>query len=185
MAQRRRRSRGKVDMLPPDLKSAVEQMLLSNKFSYREIVEFLANNGHTMSKQAICNYAEKFLEGMQMMSIAQENFRVMMDELERYPNLDTTEAIIRLASHHLFSALVETKPDELKEIGAEALIRQANGLVRAVSQKRRVDVQNQNDYEAGFEAAKELAYGALAKERPDLYQELSSFFNAKKKEIRE
>ena len=43
-AEKRRRSTGKVDRLPPDLKDTVEQMLLTG-CTYKEIVAFLKENG--------------------------------------------------------------------------------------------------------------------------------------------
>ena len=182
MARRRRRSRGKVDMLPPKLKSSVEQMLLSNKFSYREIVEYLAENGHVMSKQAVCNYAEKFLDNMQMMTIAQENFRIMMEELERYPDLDTTEAISRLAGHHVFNTIASLPDERWKEMDPEDLLRQANGLIRATAYKKRVDLQNSTDYEVGYEAVKEMVFRSMVDEAPELYDQVVTFLNSKKKE---
>lgn len=177
---RRRRSRGKVDMLPAKLKSSVEQMLLSNKFSYREIVEYLAQNGHTMSKQAICNYAEKFLDNMQMMTIAQENFRIMMEELERYPDVDATEAIARLAGHHVFNTIAALPDERWKEMDPEDLLRQANGLIRATAYKKRVDLQNSTTQEVGYDAMKEVIFATMAKEDPELYDQVSAFLNKQK-----
>ena len=46
--ERRRRSTGKVDRLPPELKDTVEQMLLTG-CTYKEIVAFLKANGEEMS----------------------------------------------------------------------------------------------------------------------------------------
>lgn len=37
----------------------------------------------------------------------------MMGELERYPDLDTTEAIIRLTSQNMFNALVNTTEERV------------------------------------------------------------------------
>lgn len=47
----RRRSTGKVDRLPPELKDTVEQMLLTG-CTYKEIVTFLKENGEEMSQMA-------------------------------------------------------------------------------------------------------------------------------------
>ena len=48
--ERRRRSTGKVDRLPPELKDTVEQMLLTG-CTYKEIVAFLKANGEEMLKK--------------------------------------------------------------------------------------------------------------------------------------
>ena len=49
--ERRRRSTGKVDRLPPELKDTVEQMLLTG-CTYKEIVAFLKANGEEPDKSA-------------------------------------------------------------------------------------------------------------------------------------
>ena len=92
----RRRSTGKVDRLPPELKDTVEQMLLTG-CTYKEIVAFLKENGEEMSQMAICTYAKKYLATVEMINVAQSNFSMLMDEMNRYPDLDTSEALIRLA----------------------------------------------------------------------------------------
>jgi hypothetical protein len=94
--ERRRRSTGKVDRLPPELKDTVEQMLLTG-CTYKEIVAFLKVNGEEMSQMAICTYARKYLATVEMINVAQNNFSMLMDEMNRYPDLDTSEALIRLA----------------------------------------------------------------------------------------
>lgn len=88
------RKHSKIDALPPELKAAVEQMLLTDA-TYSEIVDFLKSKGVGLSVASVCRYAQNYSANVQMLSMAQENFRRMMDELERYPDLDTTEAIIR------------------------------------------------------------------------------------------
>lgn len=66
----RRRSTGKVDRLPPELKDTVEQMLLTG-CTYKEIVAFLKENGEEMSQMAICTYAKKYLATVEMINVAQ------------------------------------------------------------------------------------------------------------------
>ena len=73
----RRRSTGKVDRLPPELKDTVEQMLLTG-CTYKEIVAFLKENGEEMSQMAICTYAKKYLATVEMINVAQSNFSMLM-----------------------------------------------------------------------------------------------------------
>lgn len=75
----RRRSTGKVDRLPPELKDTVEQMLLTG-CTYKEIVAFLKENGEEMSQMAICTYAKKYLATVEMINVAQSNFSMLMDK---------------------------------------------------------------------------------------------------------
>jgi hypothetical protein len=182
---RRRRSIGKVDMLPDEYKTAVQEMLLSNRVSYRKICEYLAENGHVMSQMAISNYARKYLDQMQMVNIAQENLRMMSEMMERYPELDTTEALIRLSSQQALNTLSEMPEEKWQEMDAEGLMRQINSLVRAAAYKARIDNQNQSEYDRGLEAIKEIFFSSMAKDQPGLYRQVSAYINQQKQDAGE
>lgn len=174
-----RRKTGKVDRLPVCHKDTVEQMLLEG-MTYREIVEYLRQQGHPMSQMAISTYAKKYLAEVRMLNIAQENFRMMMDEIDKYPNLDTTEGIIRVLSGYLFTAITSRSEKDWEDMELDQLVRQANALVRAASYKKRVDIKNQSDFDSGIEAARTLVFDALAKDRPDLFKEINQYLSEKK-----
>jgi hypothetical protein len=177
----RRRSTGKVDRLPPELKDTVEQMLLAG-CTYKEIVTFLKENGEEMSQMAVCTYAKKYRATVEMINVAQSNFSMLMDEMNRYPDLDTSEALIRLASHHVLNALTSVDEEQVKDIPVDKLIRETRGLIRAAAYKKRIDVQNRENYEAGLEAVKSLVFEAMAKENPELYRQVSDYLTRKKNE---
>ena len=179
--ERRRRSTGKVDRLPPELKDTVEQMLLTG-CTYKEIVNYLKENGEEMSQMAICTYAKQYLATVEMMTMAQSNFSMLMDEMNRYPDLDTSEALIRLASHHVLNALTNVDEEQMQDVPVEKLIKQTNALIRAAAYKKRIDVQNRESYEAGLEAVKSLVFEAMAKDNPELYRQVSAYLNRKKQE---
>ncbi len=181
MEQERRRRNGKVDRLPPELKDTVEQMLLAG-ISYREIASFLKENGEPMSQMAVCTYAKKYRATVEMINVAQSNFSMLMDEMNRYPDLDTSEALIRLAGHHVMNALTGVTEEQMKEVPVEKLIRETNGLIRAAAYKKRIEVQNRDTYEAGLEAVRGLVFEAMAKERPELYRQVNEYLTRKKKE---
>ena len=87
-----------------------------------------------------------------MLNMAQENFRRMMDELDKYPDLDTTEAIIRLTSQNLLNALANTSEEDWQGVSIDKMLREANALVRAAAYKKRVEIQNQDTTESGLDA---------------------------------
>lgn len=182
MEGRRRRSIGKVDMLPDKHRTAVQDMLLSRRVSYRKICEYLAENGHVMSQMAISNFARKYLDQMQMVDMAQENLMMMAEMMDRYPNLDSTEALLRLCAQQALNALTEMPEEKWQAMDADDLMRQVNGLIRAASYKARVDSQNQNENERGLEAVKEIFFVDMAKENPELYARVTKYLNEKKRE---
>ena len=126
------RKHSKIDALDPALRETVEQMLLSGS-TYSEIVDFLGANGVGISVASVCRYARAYQAEVQMLNMAQENFRRMMDELDKYPDLDTTEAIIRLTSQNLLNALANTSEEDWQGVSIDKMLREANALVRAAA----------------------------------------------------
>ena len=94
------RKHSKIDALPDELRLAVEDMLMTGS-TYNDIVKFLKENEQSVSIAAVCRYARAFNANLEQLRMANENFRNMMDEINRYPDLDTTEAIIRIASGNM------------------------------------------------------------------------------------
>ena len=128
--ERRRRSTGKVDRLPPELKDTVEQMLLTG-CTYKEIVAFLKANGEEMSQMAICTYARKYLATVEMINVAQSNFSMLMDEMNRYPDL-----FVRCHASYLVN------PQLVSEI-RRFRIRLQNGIELPVPEKKYMAVKTE------------------------------------------
>ena len=80
------------------------------------------------------------------------------------------------------SALTSVDEEQMKEVPVDKLIRQTNALIRAAAYKKRVEVQVRDSQETGLEAVKSLVFEAMAKEKPELYREVSAYLDRKKKE---
>ncbi|MBS9782634.1 MAG: DUF3486 family protein [Arcobacter sp.] len=180
MANRRRI--GKIDKLPLNLKDTVEQMLLTGA-TYKEIVSYLKDNGQDMSQMAVCTYAKKYLATVEMLNVAQTNFNSLMDEMNKYPDIDTSEALIRLSSHHVLNALSTLSDEDLKEVPVDKLIRESNSLIRAASYKKRIQLQNQEEFDNAVDSVKALLFEMMKKERPELYKQVNEFLNDKKADM--
>lgn len=181
MTRKRNRKHSVIDGLDAALKDTVEQMLLSGS-TYSEIVKYLGENNVKLSAASVCRYAQAYHADVQTLNIAQENFRRMMDELDRYPDLDTTEAIIRIASQNMLNAIAKTDEEDWQNVSLDKMLRETNALIRAAAYKKRVEVQNQENTESGLNAVKALVFEAMAKEKPELYKQVSEFLNEKKQE---
>ena len=181
---KQRRIVGNVDKLRPELKDTVDQMLLSGE-SYREIVKYLSDNEENISQSSICRYAKRFLTNAQQLRIAQENFRMILTETERYPELDPAEAILRLASQKIYDAVANLDDENWQNIKASELIAQATALARAVAFKKGVDIKAKNDEEIALEANQNLLYDVLKKENPKLYAELQKEIARLKQKVKD
>lgn len=174
-----RRAAGKIDKLPNELKYTVEQMLLI-KAPYSEIVEYLASNEVQLSAMTVCRYAKHYLGALEQLKFAQENMRMILSEMENYPNLDCSEAILRMASQNIFNAIIAVPKEKWEGIDPEKLLNQATGLIRAASSKRKTDAQLKTDNEAALEANQALLFEVLAKEYPGLYKQVVAVIHTEK-----
>ena len=181
MARKKNRKHSIIDELEPALKDTVEQMLLGGA-TYSEIVDYLKEQGVGISVASVCRYAQAYNANVEMLNIAQENFRKMMEEMQKYPDLDTSEAIIRLTSQNIFNALANTSEEDWKDVSIDKMLRESTALIRATAYKKRIEVQNQENFDAGLEAVKSLVFEAMAKEKPELYKQVNEFLLSKKKD---
>ena len=181
MAKRRRRSSGVIDQLPEDQRYTVEQMLLAGE-SYREVVEYLATQEVSLSQMAVCRYARKYLATVEQMRLTQENMRMVMEEMNKYPDIDTGEAILRLASQNVLNAISSVPEEDWEGIDPQKLLKEATGLIRAASYKRRIDTQLKSDRETALEATQGLLADVLARKHPELYDQVVRAISAERRE---
>lgn len=178
-----RRTRSKIDALPPEIKETVEQMILNPvQFTYLDISEYLGEQGYDISYVAVYRYARRMNANIQMVAAAQENFRRLVDEMEKYPDLDFTEALNRILAQKLIDRISSAPDEEWASQELDKAVKDAVALGRAASYKKRTDVHVRDKQEAGLEEFKTLIFNVMAKERPDLYHQVSEFLNQKKRQ---
>lgn len=180
-ARRRNRKHSVIDGLPTETRDAVETMLVSGK-TYREIVSWLAENEVQISISAVSRYARGMAADAERLRLAHENLTLINEQMARYPDLDATEAIVRIAGNNVFRAIMEMPEERWKEIEPEKLLREASVLIKAAAGKKRVDVQNKEDVDTAMDGMKALVFQAMAKERPDLYRAVVAFLDKKQAE---
>lgn len=171
MSEVKRRSAGTIDRLSSDLQDVVNQMLLVFT-PYREIVAFLQENDVTVSQMTISRYARRYIATVNQLRAAQENMQMMMEEISKYPNLDSAEAILRLASSKVFNALTSVQDEALESVPPEKLLKESVALIRAAAYKKRMDQQNKSEQETAIDANMSLLADVLAKKDPKLYAQV-------------
>lgn len=177
-----KRKHSKIDALPSDIKEAVEQMILGD-YTYRDVCNFVQDTANvTLSEAAVCRYARGLNATVQEIRLASENMRTLTEEMQKYPQLDTTEGIARLISHKVLQAVREMDEAALKDSDPLKLIEKATALIRAVSVKNSTDVKTANLKNVAFESFKEEIFDAMAKENPELYRSLVQFINGRTQE---
>ncbi|MDE6035981.1 MAG: DUF3486 family protein [Ruminococcus sp.] len=176
--KKKNRKHSIIDGLPSDLREAVDEMIKTN-FTYHEIVEYIRKNGVEISVSSVQRYASQLNATLESLRLAQENFRAVMEETEKYKNLDVTDGILRLLSNQIFQTINNLPEENVQEIDFETLIKNAVALTRAVAYKKKIDVDSQSVLENGAEQFQSLIFEAMADEEPELYRRVKKFIKEK------
>lgn len=177
MGKKRNRKHSKIDMLAPEVKSTVESMITAN-YTYREIVEYIRDcTGEMISQAAVCRYAQGLCESLESIRYAQETFRAVNDEINRTPDMDTTEGMIRILSHIMLTNVQQLSDEDFKKVDPLKLMKQASELVRVAAYKKNLDLKNKDITEMGFDVVKDKVFNAIAKKYPEDYARLSSILD--------
>ena len=174
------RKHSKIDQLDPAVKETVDEMIKTGAL-YREIVDYIKQNGMRVSIAAVGRYAKSLMSTLDALRMSQQNFRAIMEETEKYPNLDITEGILRLLSGQMLDAVSKMDEDQLKDLDFDTLSKHAIALTRAAAYKRKVDIKNKDILENGAEQFQSLIFEAMASERPELFKEVKKFLKEKAK----
>lgn len=169
--RKERRRTGKIDKLPVALKDSVDNLLLAGA-PYREIVQFLRENDVELSQQAVSNYARRFLATTQQLRMAHENYRFLSEEIERNPDLDTTEGIVRIVSNALLMQLANATPEDWDGLDMRTLLREATALVKVTAHKRRSDALNESDSEKAAKRVTVDLFHAISQSDPVLFEKM-------------
>ena len=176
--KKKNRKHSIIDGLPSELKDAVDEMIKSD-FTYHEIVDYIRKNGVEISMSSVQRYASSLNETLQSLRLAQENFRAVMEETEKYKNLDVTDGILRLLSNQVFQAINQIPEEQVQNIDFETLMKNAVALTRAVAYKKKIDIDSKDALENGAEQFQGYIFEAMSEERPELYKELKKFIKEK------
>jgi hypothetical protein len=131
--------RSKIEQLPEKVREELEQRLIAKGFgSYRELAEWLAANGHEISKSALHEWGQSFEDRVKQLKVATAQAKAIV---EASPDDEgaVNDALMRLVQEKLFQALMafNIDPDKVSTLNLGALARAIAELGRAsVVQKR-------------------------------------------------
>lgn len=169
-----RRKHSKIDQLDPAVRETVDEMIKTGSY-YREIVDYIQSHGISISLAAVGKYAKNLMTTLDSLRLAQENFRAIMEETERYPDLDMTDGILRLLANQMLEAISQMPEEKLQELDFETLTKNAVALTRAAAYKRNVELRNKEALEVGAEQFQTMIFDAMAEQNPALYKEVRKF----------
>ena len=162
-----------INRLPSHIRETVDEMIKSD-FTYREISQFIAENGTKISISSVQRYASGLNETLENLKMSHENFKMIMAECENFRTPDVTDAILILLQNQILTAINSQKSDVAE---LEKLIKNTVALIRAVAFKKQIEI----DSEKIFQEFDNMIFGAIYDEKPQLYAEIKQFIEEKRK----
>ena len=178
-----KRSYGKIASLPPEVRNAVDNMILSCTVRIPKIQAYIQEKADvSVSESTVSRYGKRLADSYRDLMIAQESFESLRKEVEKYPEQDAAEVLLRIAIHKMMVALTSKTDEDWNEMRVDKLMREISGVTRAVAYKQRVDMQNKDVVTAALDEVQASVFSALAQEQPELYRQVAKFIERKKKE---
>ena len=174
--RKRNRKRGKIDKLPQSLREAVDMMVQNPaEYTYRDIVNFIRDNGFEVSPSSVARYAKGLNAKLEDVMLISESFRAINDELQKYPEIDTTEALCRMTAYKMLEAVQAMSPEQLKESDPLKLVNNVAPLVRALSYKSDMAQKGRELKDIAYEAIKEEIFEDMRNTDPELYARFAAY----------
>lgn len=157
-----------IDELPAHVKDTVEAMLMSNR-KYAEIVDYLKLQGVGISPASVCRYAQGLNASIETLKIAQEDFRRIADVLEKFPNMDPREVLIRIQGLLLMNAGANVSESDVAAMKPKEIMRETSSFIRAVTYSKVTDERIRDSIESALNESKNLLFDVIARKDPDTY----------------
>lgn len=181
MADKKRRTRSKVDDLPTHIKDQVDAMLADTRYTYYEISEYLYNHDFLVSKSAIGRYALRMDKSAQRLIEAQEQTRAIVELIKKNPDADYTEGALQIMSGELTKKFAQAQ-EEWDDMDLDKAARIMVSLSRTKVYKDRVKQDMQKKIELAF-AGMESDLMAAIKSDPQLAAELKAVLQKAKEKM--
>ncbi|HBB28149.1 MAG TPA: hypothetical protein DC000_02680 [Clostridiales bacterium] len=164
------RSHNMIDRLPAELKEAINNAIVNERLTYKEITEMVNNAGHPVSSKTVERYGKKFLSKLESITRAKEQAKTIL-ETSAGLKLDMAEASSMMAFQLLMDMLVNAS-GEVPDKGTLNAIKTLASLERSAVGREKLKYQ----YDKGVNTAADKIKESLKEElqnNQDLFEKLS------------
>ncbi len=129
----RRRKHFKIDQLPDELVEAIHQKLVDG-WTYRDLAEWLKQQGQPISKSSVARYGKDFLARLEALKAAREKAKAIVEAHPDAPATEMVEAANQLAVQLILETLMQ-----LDDLAGE----QVTDLLHALAKLEQSGVQRE------------------------------------------
>lgn len=165
------RSHGKIDSLPPALRSEVENRLL-NGDTYEEVSQYLAEQGQEVHLSSVGRYGKKFLKRFESVRVAKEFAKLLAEDNADRPSTELHEANNLLASQLIMEAMVN---DDMAAEERAKIASSIATLQRAQVSNEKLKLQARKEKGAvhvALELFKDKVYAEIGRNYPEIAETL-------------
>lgn len=142
-----RRSHNMIDKLPPELKEAINNAIVNERLTYREITDMINQSGHPVSAKTVERYGKNFIAKLESITRAKEQAKSII-ETSAGLKLEMAEASSMVAFQLLFDMLANTGNGEVDK-NTLAAIKTLASLERSAVSREKLKYE----YDKGVSAA--------------------------------
>ena len=158
MARRKTRVNSTITKLPEDIRDQLDAMLLDSTNSYDDIVAWLYNKGHSISRSAVGRYAIRANQATQRITETLEKTRMIAAAVEKNPEADYSKASRMLMLDGLMQR-VSTAEDEFDMLPLD----KAGRLIASLSRVEIYEQKIKRDYKTKTQQALDALEDELMK----------------------
>lgn len=175
---KKNRVRSKIDDLPEEVKSKVDEMVADTKYTYAEISLWLKDKGYEISKSSVGRYALRTNNATQRLTEAQEQTKALIEVIKKNPDIDYTEPGLQLLASELTKKIAQAE-EEFDNMPLDKAGRLIVSLSRTKAYKDKVKQDMQEKVDLAFEKLEEDIFKTI-KEDPELVDRMKSILEEAK-----
>ena len=171
-----RRSHSKVDLLPQELREAINDAIVNKRMTYKDITRLINEQGHPISQKSVERYGKNFLSKLDRISTAREQARAII-ETSADSKLDMAEATSTVAFNLLMDMITNamTEGREVDKLTLDA-IRTLATLERSAVSREKLRFEFDKGVKKAIAAVKTELSEEL-KTHPDLMERIAEILN--------
>lgn len=170
------RIRSKIDDLPAEIRTRVDEMLVDIRNTYGDIAAYLQEAGYAISKSAVGRYALRTNNATQRLIEAQEQTKALIDVIRKNPEVDYTEGALQIMTGELTKKMAAAEEDwDAMPLDKAARIMVQLSRTKVYKDKVRADLTTKA--QIAVEGLKAEFYAELQDEDPELCAKLIEAVN--------
>lgn len=176
-----RRSHPKILDLPEELVQTVNN-LLTDGTTYDDVVAFLKNHGHEISRSSVGRYGKNFLARLERLKVVRDQAKAIIDDNPDRPSTEVAEAANLLGTQVIMERLMELELDDLQGEKVTELLKALSQLERSAVSREKLKFE----FTRGVDAATTKIKEALRKElasKPELMRQVIDLVDQTKEQI--